>query len=148
MAHYVVRFARRATIVLLFVLASAPASSAGCCSRRATTCRRSPRSTTTRPTRSRASTTSRATSIGEFATERRVVVTYEQISPLLRQAIIAAEDQTFEDHLGLSIPRIVVTAVKDIVRGERYGASTLTQQLARNLFLTNEKTWERKVQGS
>ena len=75
--------------------------------------------------------------IGEFATERRVVVTYEQISPLLRQAIISAEDQSFEDHLGLSIPRIVVTALKDMVRGERYGASTLTQQLARNLFLTN-----------
>ena len=71
--------------------------------------------------------------------------TYDQISPLLRQAIISAEDQSFEDHLGLSIPRIVVTAIKDIVRGERYGASTLTQQLARNLFLTNEKTWERKV---
>ncbi len=83
--------------------------------------------------------------IGEFATERRVVVAYDQISPLLRQAIISAEDQSFEEHLGLSIPRIIVTALKDIVRGERYGASTLTQQLARNLFLTNEKTWERKV---
>ena len=83
--------------------------------------------------------------IGEFATERRVVVSYDQISPLLRQAIISAEDSTFEDHLGVSIPRLVVTAVKDIIYLERKGASTLTQQLARNLFLTNEKTLERKL---
>ena len=74
-----------------------------------------------------------------------MVITYEQISPLLRQAIIAAEDQTFDAHLGLSMPRIFVTAVKDVVYGERNGASTLTQQLARNLFLTNEKTCDRKI---
>src|SRR6476659_4104087 len=71
--------------------------------------------------------------VGEFATQRRVVITYDQISPLLRQAIVSAEDQDFDSHLGLSIPRIIVTVVKDIVRGQRAGASTLTQQLARNL---------------
>lgn len=83
--------------------------------------------------------------VGEFATQRRVVITYDQISPLLRQAIIAAEDQTFDSHLGLSIPRIVVTAIKDVMHRRLAGASTLTQQLARNLFLTNEKTPSRKI---
>jgi penicillin-binding protein 1A len=83
--------------------------------------------------------------IGEFAIQRRDVVPYEAISPNLRQAIIAAEDSSFEQHFGLSIPRIVVTLVKDIVYRRMHGASTLTQQLARKLFLTDDKTPERKI---
>ena len=84
--------------------------------------------------------------IGEFALQRREIIPYEAISPLLRQAILAAEDAEFEQHFGLSIPRIVVTLVKDIAeRRLAGGASTLTQQLARKLFLTDEKTWERKI---
>ncbi len=73
--------------------------------------------------------------IGEFATERRVVVGYDDIAPALRQAIIASEDAGFEQHFGLSASRIVITAVKDVVYGQRAGASTITQQLARLLFL-------------
>ncbi|MBL8140784.1 MAG: PBP1A family penicillin-binding protein [Acidobacteria bacterium] len=84
--------------------------------------------------------------IGEFATERRVVIPYERIAPRLRQAIIAAEDEDFEKHVGLSIPRIVIALVRDMLEGRKAaGASTLTQQLAKNLFLTPEKTWERKI---
>ncbi len=84
--------------------------------------------------------------VGEFATERRVVIPHEQIAPRLRQAIIAAEDQDFEKHVGLSIPRIVIALVRDVIEGRKAaGASTLTQQLAKNLFLTPEKTWERKI---
>ncbi|MEX1128069.1 MAG: PBP1A family penicillin-binding protein [Vicinamibacterales bacterium] len=84
--------------------------------------------------------------IGEFAIQRREVIPYEAISPKLRQAILAAEDDEFEKHVGLSIPRIVVTLAKDIAaRRKAGGASTLTQQLARKLFLTDEKTWERKI---
>ncbi len=84
--------------------------------------------------------------VGEFAIQRREVIAYEAISPKLRQAILAAEDSEFEQHFGLSIPRIVVTLVKDIVeRRKAGGASTLTQQLTRKLFLTDEKTWERKI---
>lgn len=84
--------------------------------------------------------------IGEFAIQRREVIPYEAISPKLRQAILAAEDAEFEQHFGLSIPRIVVTLMKDIAeRRKAGGASTLTQQLARKLFLTDEKTWERKI---
>ena len=84
--------------------------------------------------------------IGEFAIQRREVVPYEAISPTLRQAILAAEDDTFEKHPGISIPHIAVTLVKDIIKRKKAGgASTLTQQLARKLFLTDEKTWERKI---
>ena len=82
--------------------------------------------------------------VGEFAVERRVVVGYDDIAPRFRDAIIAAEDAGFNTHVGLSISAIavrlmrdVVDAVRDVVthRGSRpAGASTLTQQLARNLF--------------
>src|SRR5512143_2545654 len=83
--------------------------------------------------------------VGKFATERRVVVKYEDISPRLRKAIVAAEDADFDRHVGVSISRIVITAVEDVVKRRLAGASTLTQQLARKLFLTDEKTWERKI---
>ena len=84
--------------------------------------------------------------VGEFATERRVVISFEDINPRLREAILAAEDDDFFQHFGLSIPRILLTLAKDLAqRRLAAGASTLTQQLARNLFLTNEKTWERKI---
>jgi penicillin-binding protein 1A len=86
------------------------------------------------------------TVVGEFATERRVVIGYDQISPRLREAIIASEDQEFDRHFGLSIPRILIALMRDIMeRRKAAGASTVTQQLARNLFLTLEKTWERKI---
>lgn len=91
---------------------------------------------------------SRGRTVGEFAIQRREVITYEQIPERLRQAILAAEDDEFFQHFGLSIPRILITLVKDIITGERAGASTLTQQLARNLFPATigfEKTWERKI---
>jgi penicillin-binding protein 1A len=73
--------------------------------------------------------------IGEFAIERRIVIGYDDMAPVLRQAIIATEDGDFEQHFGLSVSRIVITAVKDILYGQRFGASTITQQLARGLFL-------------
>ena len=83
--------------------------------------------------------------VGEFAIQRRVVIGYDDMPSHLRQAVIAAEDADFESHFGLSISRIVVTLVKDILERRTWGASTLTQQLARKLFLTDEKTWERKI---
>ncbi|HXE79869.1 MAG TPA: PBP1A family penicillin-binding protein [Vicinamibacterales bacterium] len=76
--------------------------------------------------------------IGEFATEQRVVVSYDDIAPVLRQAIIASEDGDFEQHFGLSFSRILITAIRDILYGQRYGASTITQQAARMLFLQSE----------
>ncbi len=73
--------------------------------------------------------------IGEFAIERRVVIAYDDIAPVLRQAILASEDADFEQHFGLSVSRIIITAVKDVLYGQRAGASTITQQVARILFL-------------
>src|SRR5215475_976883 len=64
--------------------------------------------------------------IGEFATQRRVVVGYDQINPLLRQAIIATEDTEFDRHFGVNVWRIAVAALIDIVQRRRaQGASTL-----------------------
>ncbi len=83
--------------------------------------------------------------VGEFAHERRQIVTYEQLPEVLRHAIIAAEDGEFENHGGLRIGRIFVTLIKDIIHQRTWGASTLTQQLARKLFLTDDKTPERKI---
>jgi penicillin-binding protein 1A len=88
--------------------------------------------------------------IGEFATERRVIVGYDDINPLLRQGIIATEDSEFESHFGVNIWRMLVAAGIDIMEWRRaQGASTLTQQLARNLTehfgLTTEKSLERKI---
>ena len=88
--------------------------------------------------------------IGEFATQRRIVVTYDEINPLLRQAIIATEDAQFDTHVGVNFWRMGVAAAKDLVaRRWAQGASTLTQQLARNLKdqfgLTKEKSLERKI---
>ncbi len=89
--------------------------------------------------------------VGEFATERRVIVEYDDIAPKLRQAIISAEDSDFNSHVGLSISRIIVTAIRDVLEQRMAGASTLTQQLARNLSvggaaqLGSQKTWERKI---
>src|SRR5919199_852703 len=88
--------------------------------------------------------------IGEFATQRRVIVGYDDINPLLRNAIIATEDAEFDRHFGVNLWRVIVAALTDIVERRRaQGASTLTQQLARNLKdqfgLTKEKLIERKI---
>ena len=144
MAHHVLRFARRATIVALFAVAGAAGACTGLLFASADDIPRISALDDYAPNTITRVFDVNGDLIGEFATERRVVVSYEQLSPLLRQAIISAEDQSFEDHFGFSVPRIVVTAIRDVVKGEWHGASTLTQQLARNLFLTNEKTWDRK----
>src|SRR5947209_20427420 len=88
--------------------------------------------------------------IGEFATQRRVIVGYDDINPVLRQAIIATEDAEFDRHFCINIWRMLVAAAIDLAERRRaQGASTLTQQLARNLKeqfgLTNEKSLERKI---
>jgi penicillin-binding protein 1A len=87
------------------------------------------------------------TSIGSFALEHRVIVSYSQIPPVLRNAVISIEDRHFESHLGIDILGIVRAASKDVLEWRKtQGASTLTQQLSRMLFLTPDKSFRRKIQ--
>ena len=145
MAQYVIRYARRAGIVVLFIIAAAAGTLSGLLFAYADDLPQISALDNYAPNTITRVYAVDGEVIGEFAVQRRVVVGYNDISPLLRRAIVAAEDQDFDSHAGLSIPRIVVTLAKDIAYGQRYGASTLTQQLARNLFLTNEKTLDRKI---
>ncbi len=84
--------------------------------------------------------------IGEFAIEKRVVVEFRDIPPVLRNAIVAVEDADFWKHIGINPWRIPGAALANL-RSGRYsqGFSTLTMQLTRLLFLTPEKTPERKI---
>jgi penicillin-binding protein 1A len=84
---------------------------------------------------------------GSFALERRVVLPYADFPPVLRQAIISIEDKSFESNWGVNLVRAVGAAYRDLhSSGRAQGASTLTMQLARNLFLSSEKTYGRKLQ--
>lgn len=77
----------------------------------------------------------------------RYAVDLEAISPHVTEAVIAAEDQQFYNHLGFNPKRIAGAAYQNILSGDlSQGASTITQQLARNLFLTHDKTWHRKIE--
>jgi penicillin-binding protein 1A len=84
---------------------------------------------------------------GSFALERRIIVNYDDFSPVLRQAVISIEDKNFQSHWGINVFRVGGALWHDIVsHGRAQGASTLTMQLARNLFLSSERTTARKVQ--
>src|SRR5215467_13824702 len=84
--------------------------------------------------------------IGSFALQRRVVVGYDDFPPLLRDALVSIEDKDFYRHSGINFWRIVGAAYRDIESGGKVqGASTLTMQLARNLFLSPDRHWQRKV---
>lgn len=85
--------------------------------------------------------------IGSFALQRRVVAGYDDFPKVLRDAIISTEDKDFERHWGVNLWRAVGAAYRDLTSGARVqGASTLTMQLARNLFLSSEKSLHRKLQ--
>src|ERR671938_1187897 len=85
------------------------------------------------------------TIIGEFAIEKRIPLKYEELSPVMKNAILAIEDARFYDHVGIDPIRIVGAAWKNVTADRREGGSTLTQQLAKNLFLSREQTYTRKA---
>src|SRR5271168_10351 len=87
-------------------------------------------------------------SIGTFALQRRILITYGQIPTVLRDAIISTEDQHFEQHWGVDFPRVLEAAWRDVVsRRPAEGASTLTMQLAGGLFLNrSDRSLHRKLQ--
>ena len=134
MTHIVVRFARHAGIVALFVAAATAGTLSGVLFAYAGDL---PQISALDDYTPRTITRVYAANnqlIGEFATERRVIVGHDDINPLLRQAIIATEDTAFDSHFGINVWRIGAAVMTDIIEMRRaQGASTLTQQLARNL---------------
>jgi membrane peptidoglycan carboxypeptidase len=86
-------------------------------------------------------------SIGDrFAEQRRYWVKLEEMSPFISDAILAVEDQEFYEHNGFDYTRIASALLKDVKAMRKVeGASTITQQYARNLYLTHDKTWTRKA---
>ena len=79
--------------------------------------------------------------------EKRRLVKFENIPPVLVEAVVSVEDKHFFQHAGFDAPRVVKAAYIDLKDGrKREGASTLTMQLARNLWLDREKSWRRKVE--
>jgi penicillin-binding protein 1A len=85
--------------------------------------------------------------IGQFALQRRVIDKYEDFPKVLRDALISTEDKDFERHWGVDPWRVAGAAYRDLTSDSRaQGASTLTMQLARNLFLSPDRNFRRKIQ--
>jgi penicillin-binding protein 1A len=150
MAHYVIRIARNAGIIALFVIAGMLGILSGVLFAYAGDLPRISALDDYSPSTITRVRASNGQVVGEFATQRRVIVGYDDINPLLRQAIVATEDAEFDRHFGINVWRMIVAAGVDIAERRRaQGASTLTQQIARNLKeqfgLTNEKLFERKI---
>ncbi len=84
--------------------------------------------------------------IGEFGEERRLVVSIREVPAVLKHAILAAEDERFYQHPGIDYLGVARAAYANLVHGgRRQGASTITMQVARNFFLSSEKTLTRKL---
>lgn len=83
--------------------------------------------------------------IGEFGEERRNVVHFKEIPDLMKKAVLAIEDDRFYAHGGVDYLGIVRAAIHNLSGGARQGASTITQQVARNFFLSSEQTLRRKL---
>jgi penicillin-binding protein 1A len=86
--------------------------------------------------------------IGTFSLQRRILVSYDQIPAVLRDAVLSAEDQHFYEHWGIDLPRVVQAAWRNLTHFRKAeGASTLTMQLAGGLFLDRtDRSFRRKVQ--
>jgi penicillin-binding protein 1A len=84
--------------------------------------------------------------IGEFGEERRKIVRFADIPPVMKKAVLAIEDDRFYQHGGIDYQGIVRAGVANLMRGgNAQGASTITMQVARNFFLSSEKTYTRKI---
>ena len=83
--------------------------------------------------------------IGEFGEERRAFVQVQDVPAVMKQAILAAEDERFYQHPGIDTLGVLRAAWSNFISGgKRQGASTITMQVARNFFLSSEKTLSRK----
>jgi penicillin-binding protein 1A len=82
--------------------------------------------------------------IGEFGDERRSFTSIKEIPSVMRLAVLAAEDDRFYEHKGVDLQGVLRAAINNARGGPKQGASTITQQVARNFFLTREQTLKRK----
>ena len=87
----------------------------------------------------------KASFLGEFGEERRAVVAIREVPDVMKQAILAAEDERFYQHGGVDYLSVARAALANLASGTQQGAGTITMQVARNFFLTREKTVTRKL---
>ena len=85
------------------------------------------------------------TILAEFAIEKRIPLKIEDVPDRVTDALLAIEDYRYRDHIGIDPYRIVGVVLKNLTSDKTEGASTITQQLAKNLFLYKDKTYTRKV---
>ncbi len=85
------------------------------------------------------------TVLAEFAIEKRIPIKIQDVPDKVTDALLAVEDYRFRDHIGIDPYRILGAVYKNIVSGRTEGASTITQQLAKNLFLYKDQTYTRKI---
>lgn len=83
--------------------------------------------------------------MGEFGEERRSLVRINKVPDVMKKAVLAIEDDRFYQHGGVDYIGIARAALHNLVSSNRQGASTITQQVARNFFLTSEQTFKRKI---
>jgi len=83
--------------------------------------------------------------LGEFGEERRAVVKIKEVPEIMRRAILAAEDERFYQHGGVDYISVLRAALTNVASGTQQGAGTITMQVARNFFLTRERTLTRKL---
>jgi len=83
--------------------------------------------------------------LGEFGEERRAVIRIGEVPDVMKHAILAAEDERFYQHGGVDYLSIARAALSNVTSGTQQGAGTITMQVARNFFLTREKTVSRKL---
>jgi penicillin-binding protein 1A len=83
--------------------------------------------------------------IGEFGEERRNLVRIKDIPDVMKKAVLAIEDDRFYEHGGIDYVGIARAALHNLTGGAKQGASTITQQVARNFFLSSEQTFKRKI---
>lgn len=85
------------------------------------------------------------TVLAEFAIEKRIPIKIQDVPDKVTDALISVEDYRFRDHIGIDPYRILGAVFKNVTTGKTEGASTITQQLAKNLFLYKDQTYTRKV---
>ena len=83
--------------------------------------------------------------IGEFGEERRNLVRIKDVPDIMKKAVLAIEDDRFYDHGGVDYLGIARATLHNLTSSSKQGASTITQQVARNFFLSSEQTLKRKI---